>query len=61
MKTISEDEIRSEASKAIGVVKTTRQNLNIGSVMKILMNPGGALDGKPVDRAQVARVVKELI
>ena len=61
VKTISEDEIRFEVSKAMKVMKTNGQNVNVGSVVRTLMSPDGSLDGKPVDRAEIARVVKGMI
>lgn len=45
-----------QAKAAAGNVK-----LNMGDVLKKVLGAGGSLEGKPVDRAEVARVVKRLL
>lgn len=41
------------------VVDAMAGGTNQGKVMKELLRPGGALDGKMVDKAQLASVVKD--
>jgi uncharacterized protein len=47
-----------EAVKSV-IAKLGEAGKQQGRVMKELLQPGGALDGKPVDKAQLAGVVKE--
>lgn len=47
-----------EAVKSV-IAKLGEAGKQQGRVMKELLQPGGVLDGKPVDKAQLAGVVKE--
>ena len=58
---MSADDVRRIVAEA---VKTTKEELKekavVGEVLKRLFAPGGGLDQKPVERAEVARITKEL-
>lgn len=64
VKTMSDDDIRDVVIRAVEEAKakqTTPGKINMGDVLKKLLAPGGTLDGKPVERAEVARIVKEVL
>ena len=62
VETIGEDEITRVVGEVIGKMRTTEgQKVDTGSVLKSLLGPGGAFDGKPVERGEVARVVKGML
>lgn len=62
---VSEEELRTvvkgvvEAMTAAGGVEGGKAKM--GEVMKTLLAPGGPLEGKSVEKAQVARAVKEVV
>ena len=58
---IGRDEIAEVAAKVIGRMRTEGQVTNAGSVLKALVGSGGEFDGKPVDKAEVATIVKGMI
>ncbi|GAB7362932.1 hypothetical protein MBLNU230_g3231t1 [Neophaeotheca triangularis] len=59
VETMSEDDIRNAVSKSIDAAKAEGGKVNMGDVLKRLLGPGGSLDGKPVEKADVAKYVKE--
>jgi uncharacterized protein len=59
--TISVDEIRGAISQAIEQVKGQGKKVEVGSVLKALFSPGGLLDGRPAERAEVARIAKQAV
>ena len=61
VETISEDEITVAIQDTIHRLKTNDQAVNIGSLLRALVGPGGALDGKPVENARVAMLAKEML
>ncbi|KAH8691485.1 Yqey-like protein-domain-containing protein [Talaromyces proteolyticus] len=61
VETISLEEIKATVSNAITQLQREGGKLNPGLVLKTLLAPGGALDGKPADKSEVAQVVKELL
>ena len=62
VKTMSEDDIRDVVMKVVDEVKAQQSGkINMGDVLKRLLAPGGSLDGKPVERSEVARIVKEVL
>ena len=64
VQTMSGDDIRDVVMKTVEEVKAQQPapgKLNMGDVLKKLLAPGGSLDGKPVERAEVARIVKEVM
>ena len=58
---IGKDEITEVVAKTIGKMRTDGQITNAGSVLKALIGAGGELDGKPVDKAEVATIVKGML
>ena len=58
---IGEEEITRIVSDAIGKMRTEGQKVDTGTVLKCLLAPGGAFEGKPVEKGEVARVVKGMI
>lgn len=61
VQTMSSDDIRDVVIKTVEEVKTQQSapgKINMGDILKKLLAPGGSLDGKPVERAEVARIVK---
>ena len=62
VRTMSNNEIRDEVMKVVEEVKAQQPaKINMGDVLKRLLSPGGSLDGKPVERSEVARIVKEVL
>lgn len=62
VETMSKDELRDAVIKTVEEVKgATNGKINMGDVLKKLLGPGGHLDGKPVERSEVARIVKEVL
>lgn len=60
--TMSGEEIRNIVADVIAEVKAQSDGkANMGEVLKKLLSPGGSLDGKPVEKAEVAKIVKELL
>lgn len=59
VKTMSPDEIKAVVSQEVSKLKEAGKKVEIGPVMKSLLAPGGALDGKPAERAEVAKITKE--
>ena len=58
---IGADEITATAQGAITEIKTQEKEVNLGSVMKALLGPGGRLEEKQMDRSDVARIVGTLV
>lgn len=54
---VSVEELKAAVTATIE--KLGEAGKNQGKIMKELLQPGGALDGKPVDKTQLAGVVKE--
>lgn len=61
VQTMSTEEIQSAVSQAISQLQGEGKKTDVGSVLKTLFAPGGILDGKPAERAEVARIVKETV
>ncbi|KAL1969838.1 hypothetical protein VTN77DRAFT_7347 [Rasamsonia byssochlamydoides] len=61
IQTMSTEEIQSAVSQAISQLQGEGKKADVGSVLKTLFAPGGILDGKPAERAEVARIVKETV
>ena len=59
--TIGVDEIRKVVGDVIATMKSESQTLNLGTVLKALMGHGGQFEGKPVEKGEVSRIVKELL
>ncbi|KIH92338.1 hypothetical protein SPBR_03258 [Sporothrix brasiliensis 5110] len=56
-------EVEAVAKEVLAKLKEERGGATVkaGDVIKILVAPGGPLDGKDVDRAEMARTVKNLV
>lgn len=61
VKTLSVEEVEAIIAKEISAMKEAGKKMEIGQVLKTLFAPGGALDGKPADRKEVASLVKKAI
>ncbi|SMQ51186.1 unnamed protein product [Zymoseptoria tritici ST99CH_1A5] len=59
VETLSEDDIKAAVRGVVDSAEGDKPNM--GVVLKTLLGPGGSLEGKPVDRAVVARLVKQVI
>ncbi|RAL07212.1 uncharacterized protein BO97DRAFT_409165 [Aspergillus homomorphus CBS 101889] len=61
VETMSVDDIKQIVSQEVSNMKAGGKKVEVGFVLKTLFAPGGALDGKPAERAEVARIAKEAI
>ena len=61
VETVGEQEIVNVVAEAIKVLQGDNKKFNQGDVMKLLLGAGGAFDGKNVEKAEVARVVKQAL
>lgn len=63
VKLLSEGQIREAVAQTIDALKSSAAHMDLkaANVLKSLLQPGGALDGKPVDKSQVAKSVNELL
>ncbi|WPG99193.1 GatB/YqeY domain-containing protein [Acrodontium crateriforme] len=61
VKTMGESEIGEAVNKVVDALKTASEKLNMGDVLKKLLGPGGSLDGKNVEKSEVARLVKKAL
>jgi uncharacterized protein len=61
VQTVSIEEIRQAVSETISRLQNEEKKADLGGILKDLFSPGGGLDGKPAERAEVARVVKDII
>ncbi|SLM33703.1 Uncharacterised domain YOR215C, mitochondrial [Lasallia pustulata] len=59
--TIGEEEITRVVGEVIGRMVSDEKKLDLGSVLKNLLGPGGAFNGKPVEKAEVAKIVASLM
>ncbi|KAI0132358.1 Yqey-like protein-domain-containing protein [Xylariales sp. AK1849] len=60
----SEDELRTLVAGVVTAITSEGEvqgKARFGDVMKILVGPGGPLDGKTVDKAELAKIVKEVV
>lgn len=58
--TFGEEEISKAIEQAFETLKGTAKT-NAGVVLKELLRPGGTLDGKPVEKSRVAKMVDEML
>jgi uncharacterized protein len=58
--TFGEEEISNAIEQAFETLKGTAKT-NAGTVLKELLRPGGTLDGKPVEKSKVAKMVDEML
>lgn len=61
VQTMSGQEIQNAVTQVVEEMKAQGGKLNMGDVLKKLLAPGGSLDGKPVEKSEVAKVVKEVL
>ena len=61
VETMSLDDVKQIISQEIAKQQEGGSKTNVGLVLKSLFAPGGALDGKPAERSEVARLAKELV
>ena len=62
VETMSQDEIRDVVIQAVDEAKAKEgSKVNMGEILKKLLGPGGTLDGKPVEKKEVAPIVKEVL
>ncbi len=59
IETFAEEDISKAIKEAYQSLKGTAK-INAGMVLKELLRPGGTLDGKPVEKSQVATMVQEM-
>ncbi|KAI9662819.1 MAG: hypothetical protein M1821_007865 [Bathelium mastoideum] len=58
IQTVGEDEISKVVGERVQRLKADGIKLDMGTILKSLLGPGGDFDGKPVERADVAKEVK---
>lgn len=62
METLSENDIKDAVIKVIDEMKAVAEGkTSMGDVLKKLLGAGGSLEGKNVDRSEVARIVKQVL
>lgn len=61
VQTMTTEDIKAAVSGVISQLQSENPKLNVGAVLKNLFASGGALDGKPAEKSEVARIVKELL
>ncbi|CAI7650034.1 hypothetical protein N7533_008490 [Penicillium manginii] len=61
VETLSAEEMQAIVTKEIATIKESGAKLNKGLILKALFAPSGPLDGKPVNRNEVAKLVNEAI
>lgn len=62
VETMSQDDIRDAVIRTVDELKAQQgSKVNMGEVLKKLLGPGGSLDGKPVEKKDVAGIVKEVL
>ena len=59
--TVGQEEITEAVTRIIGQMRTDGHTVNAGTVLKAMFAPGGELDGKPVEKAEVARIAKGML
>lgn len=59
VETVGEDEIIAAVKSVVSELQAANAKVAAGEVMKRLFAPGGALEGKPVQKGDVAKIVRE--
>ena len=60
VETFAEADIAKAVEQAYETLKDAAK-VNAGTVLKELLRPGGTLDGKPVEKSQVAKMVQDML
>ena len=58
---MSEEDMTKAIEETIGKMRTEEKKADKGSVMKALIGPGGALDGRVVDKKDMAKFVDGML
>ena len=58
---VGEVEIRSVVERVVGRLRNNGEKVDVGTVIKCVSSEEGELKGKPVDRGDLARLVKEIL
>lgn len=61
VETVGDDQMAEVVATVIRQMRAEDQAVNIGTVLKALVGTGGKFDGKPVEKAKVARIVKGML
>lgn len=62
VETMPESDVKAAVTKVVDEAKAIAEGkVNMGDVLKKILGPGGSLEGKPVDRSEVARIVKQAL
>ncbi|EAW19651.1 uncharacterized protein NFIA_027250 [Aspergillus fischeri NRRL 181] len=61
VETMSLEDIKAIVSQEVLKLKEAGKKVEVGGLLKSLFAPGGALDGKPAERAEVAKIAKEAV
>ncbi|KAK4989378.1 hypothetical protein LTR50_003254 [Elasticomyces elasticus] len=61
VETVGQDEIRSTVERVVDAMKGEGSKVHMGDVLKKLLAPDGPFEGKPVEKAEVAKAVKEVL
>jgi len=61
VETLGESEITAAIQDVIGKMRTDGKDVNLGAVIKELLGPEGALQGRPVENKEVARLVRGML
>lgn len=63
VETVSEEDIRKAVQDTIDGIKAEAAGAKVvmGDVLKKLLSPGGVFEGKPVEKSQVAKAVREFL
>ncbi|KAK4995026.1 hypothetical protein LTR28_000666, partial [Elasticomyces elasticus] len=62
VETVGQDEVRSTVVQVVDEMKGEEgSKVHMGDVLKRLLAPDGPFEGKPVEKAEVAKAVKEVL
>lgn len=61
VETMSQDDIKAIVAQEVSKLKEAGNKVEIGSLLKALFAPGGAMDGKPAERSEVAKIAKDAV
>ncbi|GIK03894.1 hypothetical protein Aspvir_007969 [Aspergillus viridinutans] len=61
VETMSPEDVKAIVSQELSKLKEAGKKVDVGALLKSLFAPGGALDGKPAERAEVAKIAKEAV